>query len=133
MVLQIIQRNTIALVMLMLSGCASQGTTPGTEPEPQGTQQSEVYEEADIVAAAESFFGEGAQGLADVLNKVFSEQGRPNGYIEGEEGGGAFGVGVRYGQGTLNMRDGTTREVYWRGPSIGFDDGGNLAKAFSVG
>ena len=112
------------LVILALAGCATQGTTPGTEPEP------EAYEEGDIVSAAESFFGEGAQGLADVLNKVFSEQGRPNGYIEGEEGGGAFGVGVRYGQGTLNMNNGTTRKVYWRGPSIGFDVGGNLAKTF---
>ena len=128
MVTQIVHHSTLALVMVALSGCASQGTTPGTEPE--GTEQSEVYEEADVVAAAESFFGEGAQGLADVLNKVFSEQGRPNDYIEGEEGGGAFGVGVRYGQGTLNMSDGATREVYWRGPSIGFDVGGNLAKTF---
>jgi len=128
MVTQIVHRSTLALVMGALSGCASQGTTPGTEPE--GTEQSEMYEEADVVAAAESFFGEGAQGLADVLNKVFSEQGRPNGYIEGEEGGGAFGVGVRYGQGTLKMKDGATREVYWRGPSIGFDVGGNLAKTF---
>ena len=123
-----VYRRTMTLMILVLSGCASQGTTPGTEP--QGTAQSDVYEEGDIVAAAEAFFGEGAQGLADVLNKVFSEQGRPNGYIEGEEGGGAFGVGVRYGRGMLNMRDGTAREVYWRGPSIGFDVGGNVAKTF---
>ena len=120
--------STIVLLLTALGGCASQGTTPGTEP--QSSEQPEPYGEGDIVSAAEAFFGEGAQGLADVLNKIFSEQGHPNAYIEGEEGGGAFVVGVRYGQGTLNMNNSTARKVYWRGPSIGFDVGGNVSKTF---
>lgn len=116
------------LVALLCSGCASQGTTPGTQP--QTSQPSPEYEQSDIAREAENFFGAGARGLADVLNKIFSEQGRPNAYIVGEEGGGAFGVGVRYGRGTLHISDGTVRDVYWTGPSIGFDVGGNAAKAF---
>jgi hypothetical protein len=112
----------------LCGACASQGTTPGTESQSQSA--SEPYEESDILREAENFFGEGARGLADVLNKIFSEQGRPNAYIVGDEGGGAVGVGVRYGRGTLHMSDGTMREVFWTGPSIGFDVGGNAAKAF---
>ena len=119
----------VSLVLAMLcGGCASQGTTPGTEAQSQPT--SEPYEEGTILREAENFFGDGARGLADVLNKIFSEQGRPNAYIVGDEGGGAIGVGVRYGRGTLHMSDGTVRDVYWTGPSIGFDVGGNAAKAF---
>ena len=119
----------VSLVLAMLcGGCASQGTTPGTEAQSQAA--SEPYEEGTILREAENFFGDGARGLADVLNKIFSEQGRPNAYIVGDEGGGAIGVGVRYGRGTLHMSDGTVRDVYWTGPSIGFDVGGNAAKAF---
>jgi hypothetical protein len=117
-----------AFTMLLVAACASQGTTPGTEP--GTTEPSPEFEESTILTEAENFFGEGAQGLADVLNKIFSEQGRPNAYIEGEEGGGAIGVGVRYGRGILHMSNGTARDVYWTGPSIGFDVGGNAAKAF---
>ncbi len=115
-----------AVAAAALAGCASQGTTSGTA----GSDSDEVYEQSAIVDEAQQFFGKGAEGLADVLNKVFSDKGRPNGYIKGEEGGGAFGVGVRYGNGTLYMKDGTTARVYWRGPSIGIDFGGNASKTF---
>jgi hypothetical protein len=89
-----------------------------------------TYSEADVMKEADAFFGKGAAGLADVIAKAFKEQGEPNGFIKGNEGGGAVVVGVRYGKGTLQMHDGTTREVYWQGPSIGFDVGGNAAKTF---
>jgi hypothetical protein len=114
------------LVALALAGCASQGTTPGTE----SSTTYETYEQGTIAREAEAFFGKGAEGAADVLNKIFSEKGRPNGYIKGEEGGGAIGIGLRYGNGTLHLKDGTTRKVYWRGPTVGIDFGGNAAKAF---
>lgn len=41
----------------------------------------------------------------------------------GTEGGGAFLAGLRYGSGTLYLRSGGTRKVYWHGPSIGTDVG----------
>ncbi len=121
----------ILLTAVFFAGCASSGTTPGTEPKEKPASQ-ETYDEQTIADEAEAFFGAGAEGLADVLNKIFSEKGRPNGYIKGDEAGGAIVVGVRYGKGTLHMKDGTMEKVYWRGPSIGFDLGGNAAKVFML-
>lgn len=118
----------VAALAAVLTGCSSQGTTAGT----QGASDDQVYEQSDVVDEAQQFFGKGAEGLADVLNKVFSDKGRPNGYIKGEEGGGAIGVGVRYGNGTLYLKDGTTTRVYWRGPSIGIDFGGSASKTFML-
>ena len=74
--------------------------------------------------------GRGAQGVADVLNRVFTDNGPPEAYIKGEEGGGAVGVGLRYGHGTVYFADGTSEKVYWRGPSLGLDFGGSAAKTF---
>jgi len=90
----------------------------------------ETYKQDEVLKEAEEFFGEGAKGIADVVAKAFKEQGEPNAFIKGNEGGGAIGVGVRYGKGTLQTHDGRTREIYWQGPSIGFDVGGNAAKVF---
>jgi hypothetical protein len=95
-----------------------------------GSKKKETYSQDEMFGEAEAFFGKGAKGLADVIAKAFKEQGEPNAFITGEEGGGAIGVGVRYGKGTLHMHSGSTRDVYWQGPSIGFDFGGNAAKVF---
>jgi hypothetical protein len=96
-------------------------------------QNSDTYTEPEIVAAAERFFGAGAEGVAAVVSHVFDDLGRPNGYIQGEEGSGAIGVGLRYGDGRLRMksRSSVTR-VYWQGPSVGFDTGGNASKVFTL-
>ena len=77
-----------------------------------------------------NFFGDGAQGLGSVVKAAFRDQGRPNAYIKGEEVSGAVVVGLRYGTGTLSLANGESRTVYWQGPSIGFDLGGNASKAF---
>ena len=94
------------------------------------SSEQDTYDQDEIYKEASGFFGKGAEGLADVLNKVFSEKGRPNGYIKGEEASGALVVGVRYGKGTLVMKNGARRKVFWQGPSIGFDVGANASKAF---
>lgn len=98
--------------------------------EKTGSKKKETYNQDEMLKEAEAFLGKGAKGLADVIAKAFKEQGEPNAYITGDEGSGAIGVGVRYGKGTLHMHSGTTRDVYWQGPSIGFDLGGNAAKVF---
>ena len=114
------------LALAALGACANHGTRPEwAEP-----RTSEPYEQDTVLKEAEAFFGRGAQGLADVLNRAFRDNGPPDGYIKGEEGGGAMGVGLRYGQGTLYLKDGTTAQIYWRGPSIGIDVGGSAAKTF---
>jgi hypothetical protein len=96
-------------------------------------QNGETYSEPEIVDAAERFFGAGAEGVAAVVSHVFSDLGRPNGYIQGEEGSGAIGVGLRYGDGHLRLKSrGDTTRVYWQGPSLGFDTGGNASKVFTL-
>ena len=80
----------------------------------------------------ENFFGEGAKGLAKVVEKAFRDNGEPNAYIAGNEFSAALTIGVRYGKGVLKTRGGYTRTVYWQGPSIGFDAGGNASKVFML-
>ena len=92
--------------------------------------EENTYDQDSIIKDASEFFGKGSEGLAKVVEKAFKDQGRPNGYIKGEEASGAIGVGLRYGDGTLILKSGAKRRVYWQGPSIGFDLGANLSKVF---
>jgi hypothetical protein len=99
--------------------------------DPQGAaQQGSTYKQDDLIGAAEGVFGKGAKGLAGIIEDLLKKQGEPNGYIVGREGGGAIGVGVRYGSGTLFHKVEGQRPVYWTGPSIGFDAGANAGNAF---
>ncbi|MFV0298700.1 MAG: DUF1134 domain-containing protein [Hyphomicrobiaceae bacterium] len=82
----------------------------------------------EIVDAGQGFFGSISQGLASVIEYAFKSQGRPNGYILGEDAGGAFVAGLRYGEGRLYTRDAGNRKVYWQGPSIGYDAGAEGSK-----
>lgn len=90
------------------------------------------FEQDTILKDAGDFFGSGAEGLADVISKIFKEHGKPNAYIKGTEASGALVVGARYGDGTLYMKNGNTAKVYWTGPSVGFDAGGNLSKVYAL-
>lgn len=92
--------------------------------------EEDTYEEDTVLEEAADFFGEGAEGIGDVIEKLFKDMGRPNAYIKGEEASGALGIGARYGNGTLLMKSGGSSKVHWTGPSIGFDAGGNVAKVF---
>ncbi|MEO7553744.1 MAG: DUF1134 domain-containing protein [Alteraurantiacibacter sp.] len=103
----------------------AEGTAPGTPP-----ASSTTYAQDDLIGAAEGLFGKGAEGLARLIQDVLKEQGEPNGYIVGREGGGAFIFGVRYGSGTLYHRIEGNMPVYWTGPSIGFDVGANAGNTF---
>jgi hypothetical protein len=118
-----LSRRTLAL------GLAASALAPAAA----FAQAEQTYSEDEILAAAQRFFGAGAEGLATVVRHVFGDLGRPNGYIEGNEGSGALGVGLRYGDGRLRLkgRRSTTR-VYWQGPSIGFDSGGNASRVFTL-
>ncbi len=91
-------------------------------PTPGGEQQG-GYTISEIQDITRGFFGTISTSLASVLEYAFASAGRPDGYVLGKEGGGAFLAGVRYGKGTLYMRSGETKEVYWHGPSIGTDFG----------
>lgn len=104
-----------------------------SQPDTVGTvavSTQDTYQEDDLIGAAEGVFGKGAQGLAMLIEDILKKQGRPNGYIVGREGGGAFIVGLRYGSGTLNHRIEGQKPVYWTGPSIGPDAGANAGSTF---
>jgi hypothetical protein len=94
------------------------------------TEPSKTYKKDDLIGAAEGVFGKGAKGLAEMLEKILKDQGEPNAYIAGREASGAIGIGLRYGSGTLMHKVEGERPVYWTGPSLGFDLGGDAAKTF---
>ncbi|MFT5440003.1 MAG: hypothetical protein ACI9MJ_001870 [Alphaproteobacteria bacterium] len=106
--------------------------TPLSVASAQEKESNDTYSKNEILTKAEGFFGSTTKGLAEGIEKVFADQGRPNGFIAGEEFGGAFFVGIRYGRGKLNQKNQAERDVYWQGPSIGFDFGGNASRAFTL-
>lgn len=89
-----------------------------------------TYQDDDLLGAAEGVFGKGAEGLGKLIEDILKKQGRPNGYIIGREGGGAFIVGLRYGSGTLHHKVEGEKPVYWTGPSVGLDVGANAGSTF---
>lgn len=94
------------------------------------TSGDQTYKKDDLIGAAEGVFGKGAQGLGEMLENVLAKQGEPNGYIVGREASGALVVGLRYGSGKLFHKVEGQRDVYWTGPSIGLDTGGNASRSF---
>jgi len=82
----------------------------------------------EIKGAGHRFFGKVSVGFAKVVEHAFSRSGRPNGYILGEEAGGAFVAGLRYGEGVLYTKDAGEQRVFWQGPSIGYDFGAEGSK-----
>lgn len=85
---------------------------------------AQQYTSQEIVDSGHKFFGETSGGLATVVEKIFSTYGLPNGYVLGEEGSGAFVGGLTYGEGKLYTKNAGDHKVYWQGPSLGWDFGG---------
>ena len=94
--------------------------------------RAQEYSAQEIVDSGHRFFGATSGGLATVIEKIFSSYGLPNGYILGEEGSGAIIVGGRYGEGTLYTRNQGDYPLFWQGPSIGFDVGGDGSKTMML-
>jgi hypothetical protein len=90
------------------------------------------YSSNEIVDAGHKFFGGVSRGLAQIVEKAVSNWGLPNGYVLGEEGGGAFIGGLRYGEGTLYTKNAGDLRVFWQGPSIGWDVGGDGARTMML-
>lgn len=116
---------------LLAQGSPPPADTPAAQAAP-AAQNQDGYTASEIAEVAGDAFGETSEGIAKVIEKVFAEQGKPNAYIVGEEASGAAGVGLRYGRGTLKFRDGTSLPVFWQGPSIGWDIGGNASKLLTL-
>lgn len=129
----------LALVLLAFSFGAAPAVAQ-TQPQPQPPAslpsqpppQKDGFSIDELVGAGHKFFGTVSRGLATIIEKATSQWGQPNGYILGQEGGGAFAVGLRYGEGTLFTRNAGDRKVYWQGPSLGFDVGGEGARTMML-
>lgn len=94
--------------------------------------RADTFTEDEIVNSVSDFLGVTAESAGAAVERVFAKNGRPTGYIAGTEGSGAFFVGARYGKGLLYMKNRAPVEVYWQGPSIGFDTGGNASRVFTL-
>lgn len=90
------------------------------------------YSSNELLDSGHRFFGGVSRGLAQVIEKAVSQWGQPNGYILGEEAGGAFVAGLRFGEGTLYTKNAGDLRVFWQGPSIGFDAGGEGARTMML-
>jgi hypothetical protein len=118
----------LALSLFLLVGlCVPQTGFAQVQQQSNGSV-SDTYSSEELVETGGAFFGSVAQGLASLVERAVSQYGLPNGYILGEEAGGALFAGAKYGQGTLYTRNMGNYPVYWQGPSIGFDIGGDGSK-----
>ncbi len=105
---------------------------PRSGPDYPAAPVADTYSRGEMVNGVSDFLGVSAESAAAAIEKIFKDNGRPTGYIAGEEGSAAFFGGVRYGKGLLYMKNRKPVTVYWRGPSLGFDWGGNASRAFTL-
>jgi hypothetical protein len=126
---------TILLLLIALAAINARAQTTGSispqsNPPNQGGQNT--YSSNELVDSGHRFFGSVSKGLAQIIERAISQWGVPNGYILGEEGGGAFIAGLRYGEGMLYTKNAGDLKVYWQGPSLGFDVGGEGARTMML-
>ena len=120
----------ILVFLLALAGAApalAQGPAPAPARPP-----SDRFETGELVDAGHRLFGGVSRGLATIIEKAVSQWGLPNGYVLGEEAGGAFFGGLRYGEGTLYTKNAGDLKVYWQGPTLGWDVGGDGARTMML-
>ena len=99
---------------------APEAQSPQYQPlQPQGPQ----YSSNEVIDAGHRFFGTISRGLAQIVEKAGSQFGLPNGYVLGQEAGGAVVAGLRYGEGILYTKNAGDLRVFWQGPSVGYDFG----------
>jgi hypothetical protein len=91
-----------------------------------------TYTMDEIVDSGHTFFGSTSGGIATVIEKIFASYGLPNGYILGEEGGGAFVGGLTYGEGSLYTKNAGDFKLFWQGPSVGWDFGGQGSRTMML-
>src|SRR5215467_2727574 len=118
----------IAALTISLVLTSGQYAVAQNPPPPQGGS----FTPGELVREGHRFFGTVSRGLAQIVEKAVSRWGQPNGYVLGQEGGGAFVVGLRYGDGKLYTKNAGDRRVFWQGPSIGFDAGAEGARTMML-
>ena len=123
----------LLLVTPVLAPAIAQTPPPaGAQPAPPPPPKETTFSPDELVREGHRFFGTVSRGLAEIVEKAVSRWGQPNGYVLGQEGSGALVVGLRYGDGTLYTKNAGDRRVFWEGPSIGFDAGGEGARTMML-
>jgi hypothetical protein len=102
------------------------------QPVPPPDRPPPAYAPGELVNAGQQFFGTVSRGLATLIEKAVGQWGLPNGYVLGEEAGGAFFGGLRYGEGMLYTKNAGDLKVFWQGPSLGWDFGGDGARTMML-
>jgi hypothetical protein len=140
-------RRTVILSGLAAAGsvsaCVTASPDPARAPQypvdgsaPQGAgAPPPAFTTEELARAGSDFLGVAAESVAAAIERIAGEQrgARPTAYIAGEEASAALAVGARYGRGVLYMKTGTPpSEVFWQGPSVGWDVGGNAARVFTL-
>ncbi len=92
------------------------------DPGPSNRRLDE-FSSNELVANGHRFFGSASRGLAEIVEAATKRWGKPNGYVLGQEAGGAFIGGLRYGEGVMYTRNAGDLKLFWQGPSLGFDAG----------
>jgi hypothetical protein len=126
-----VMRAAIRLMAIVLL-LAAFGVPPSYAQQNQATPPPATYSSNELIDSGHRFFGSISKGLAQIIERAVSQWGVPNGYILGEEGGGAFVAGLRYGEGTLYTKNAGDRKVFWQGPSLGFDFGGEGSRTMML-
>jgi hypothetical protein len=128
-----------AMTILLCVGAADMASAQGTPPPAVAPGQPappparrDTYTSDEIIVAGHKFFGAISRDLAQLVEHAVSHWGLPNGYILGQEGGGAVVVGLRYGDGTLYTKNAGDRRVFWEGPTLGWDLGGDGARTMML-
>lgn len=119
----------VALALAVTIAVPASAQTTGSISKASRTNSSQTYSTEEIIATGHEFFGKASRGIAKAVEYVFQNQGEPTAYIVGEEGSGAFFGGLRYGEGTIYYKSGIKQHIFWQGPSLGFDFGGNGSRA----
>ena len=120
--------RTAQIVLIALAlGCGAAFAQPAPAPDP-----NQGFTPGELLNAGHRFFGTISRGLATVIETAGSQWGQPNGYILGEEAGGAFFGGLRYGEGMLYTKNAGDLKVYWQGPTVGWDFGGDGARTMML-
>jgi hypothetical protein len=124
----------LAVIAVLVAGleagpAGAQSAPPGSPPQPPASGQ---FSGNEVVDAGHRFFGGVSRGLATIVERASSQWGLPNGYILGEEAGGAFIGGLRYGDGTLYTKNAGDVRVYWQGPTLGVDAGADGARTMML-
>jgi hypothetical protein len=126
-------RTLTVLAAAVLAGWVTLGealsqSTSSIDPDSRAAMD-DTFSTQEVVGAGHRLFGKTTRGLAQAVEYVFQNQGRPTAYIVGEEGAGAIIGGLRYGEGTIYFKSGIKQRIYWQGPSVGFDFGANGSRS----